>query len=483
MLTSHPIVSIKALFKTSILSGCVILSACSYTTPNDVSSLIKDPTTYETVQSFSATSEAEWPSKRWWNIYSDTQLSELIAEAFDNSPDLRIATARIKQASAYAKQVGADLLPSLNLSGSATQTKQSYNLGYPVPEGWNDSGNASFDLNWNLDFWGRTRAQVAAATSELKAQEIEATETKLILSTSIAAAYADLSSLYAEKDAAEEAVKVRKDTAKLMSERNKQGLENEGAALSAKSAYNLAQAELTAVNENIQLTNNRIAALLGEGPDRGLQINRPKVKLDLAYALPANIPAELISRRPDIIAAKLRAEAAASNVKVAKTNFFPNINLSAFIGLQSLTLNEFTKKGSDYGSIGPVINLPIFEGGRLKAILKGAKAEYEMAIAQYDATLVNSLNQVADIATSKKYLSGRLNETKLAENDAKRAWQVNQKRYKGGLASYLEVLTAEDAYIKTHKALTGLETRTFALDIALIKALGGGFRLEQEDKK
>src|SRR5262249_8785217 len=155
--------------------------------------------------------------------------------------------------------------------------------------------------------------------------------------------------LYADRDASSDAVVVRTRTAELLSERLAQGLENQGAVKQAESGRASAEGQLASIDEAIGLTKNRLAALVGAGPDRGVSIERPQAMAMPPFGLPANLQAELIGRRPDIVASRLRAEAAAERIKAAKGEFYPNINLSAVIGVQSLGLNMLTKSGSDFG--------------------------------------------------------------------------------------------------------------------------------------
>jgi NodT family efflux transporter outer membrane factor (OMF) lipoprotein len=192
--------------------------------------------------------------------------------------------------------------------------------------------------------------------------------------------------------------------------------------------------------------------------------------------LPATLSAELVGRRPDLVAARLRAEAAAKRIDVAQAQFYPNVNLSAFIGAQSLELDMLTKNGSDIGSIGPAITLPIFDGGRLRGRLRGAEADYAEAVANYEKTLVQALQEVADAAVSQRALSPQLELIEAAVASAEEAWRVQNERYEGGLANYLEVLNAEDYLLANQRTRTDMTTRSLTLDIALQRALGGGYQ-------
>jgi len=191
--------------------------------------------------------------------------------------------------------------------------------------------------------------------------------------------------------------------------------------------------------------------------------------------LPKSVEANLLGRRPDIVAARLRAEAAAKRIDVAQAEFYPNVNLNAFFGAQSLGVGNLLKAGSNIGSIGPAVSLPIFNGGRLKAQLKGARADYDESVANYEQTVTQALQAVADAAVSQRELSGQLGHTNDAVNAAREAWQIASRRYEGGLSNYIDVLTAEDTLLANQRSLTDLQSRDFMLDVAMIRALGGGF--------
>jgi NodT family efflux transporter outer membrane factor (OMF) lipoprotein len=464
--------------RTVLLSTTVLFSACALVPELGPVPERKRIETYTAQSSFS-TPSAEWPSQEWWKAYGDEQLDALIAEALTGSPSLVEAEARVREAEGFAKQAGAALLPQVFSQSTIAAVKQSYNDGAPkaaVPKGWNDVGQASLNFSYEFDFWGKNRAALAAATSAAEAAHADQAQARLTLSTAIASAYADLSQLHADRKAGEDAVDVRNRTAGLLSMRRAQGLENQGAVSSAEAGRASAEAQLAAINEAIGLTKNRIAALLGQGPDRGLIISEPNIALPKSFGLPADLQADLIGRRPDIAAARGRSEAAAQRIKVAKADFYPNVNLSAVIGVESLGIGALTKAGSEFGSVGPAVSLPIFTGGRLEGAYSSARAEYDAAVASYDTSVTQALKDVADVAVSERALGLRLSKSREALSSSDQAYQIVQNRYLGGLSTYLEVLSAEDSLIANRQAVADLETRAFALDVALVRALGGGFQ-------
>lgn len=418
------------------------------------------------------------PKADWWKAYGDEQLSLLIAEGLQRAPSIDEAAARVRAADAVAQKAGASLLPTLDGDASYSRSRQSYNMGIDpayLPHGYSDSTRAALNFSYELDFWGRNRDSVAAASSEAEAARLQLDQARILVATSIAAAYADLAQTYAELETAEKSASVRAATAGLFKERFDRGLENESGYEQAKAKQATAEAEVEALREAVTLTKNRLAALTGATPARALTIGKPQgAKID-GTEMPALMPADLISRRPDIQALRLKLEASAKRINVARAGFYPNLNLIGGIGQQSLSLENFTHGYSFFANIGPALHLPLFEGGKLQGTYRGARADYETAVAQYEGAIVQALRETADALASRRALAARTEKTLAALNASERAYKVAHDRYHGGLATYLEVLTAEDGVLQARRAVADIRARAFTLDVAMVKALGGGF--------
>jgi len=429
-------------------------------------------------QSLSTQADVAWLGDGWWQGYGDPQLNRLIEEGLRDSPDAAAAAARFRQAQGMAQSAGAPLLPSIGVNASAGLDKQSYNVGIPaqfVPKGWQDVGQASVNLSFDLDLWGRNRAALAAATSDAEAARIEQDQARLMLTTAIASAYADLARLHAERDVLASAAELRLATQKLVSDRVRNGIDTRAELKQADAAVPLARADLIAADESIALVRNQLAALIGAGPDRGLAITRPVLTALHQPGLPAQLTTDLIGRRPDIAAARARAEAAASRVKVAHADFFPAISLGALVGVRSLGLANLTDSGSTYGNVTPAISLPIFRGGALSGQYRGARGRYDEAVALYNGTVITAYREVADTVTSQRAAADRLAQSRQALADSEDAYSIARKRYEGGLSTYLNVLTSEEKLLQARRAVADLDARMFTLDVALVRALGGGF--------
>jgi NodT family efflux transporter outer membrane factor (OMF) lipoprotein len=454
------------------------LAACASLPPSRPARQATPVAAYAAKQSFAAP-PADWPADRWWMRYGDAQLDALIDEALARSPTLAQAQSRLTKAQAGQAAATAALAPMITGAANVTETKQSYDYLFPkafLPPGYQGYGLATLNFTWELDFFGKYRAAIAAAASSARAAQADAAEARLVLATQVASTYANLAQLYVDRDIAAQSVKVREETASLVSQRVNNGLDTQAELKQAQAGSPATQVQVDALDEQIALTRNALAALLGEGPDRGLQIARPAPPKIADFGLPAELQADLIGRRPDVTAARWRAQAQAHTVRQAKAEFYPDINIAAYIGQQSLHLDQLLKPGAAIGSVGPALSLPIFEGGRLRANLRGAQADRDEAVAAYDAAVSEALRQVADAATSERALGVRLADSRKALAGYEGAYKVARLRYEGGLSTYQSVLLAENAVLDQRRIVGDLESRAFALDVALVRALGGGFR-------
>jgi NodT family efflux transporter outer membrane factor (OMF) lipoprotein len=421
---------------------------------------------------------AEWPADGWWDRYDDPQLNRLMAEALSQSPDIAAAAARIRVADGLARQAGAALLPSATAIGTVGATRVGTPDGLPaniLPSGWNDSGAAGAGVTLDIDLWGKNRAALRAARLEAQAARYDAAEARLALTTGIASAYAELAALYAQQDSIASAIAIRAQTLSLVDQRVTQGLDTQAALRQARARLEQTQANMTATVEAIALAKNAIAALVGTGPDRALTITRPDIGALVVLDLPANASVNLVGRRPDIAATRARLEASAQQVKVARAAFYPDLSLNALIGVQSIGLSNLFTSSSVIGNAGPAISLPLFRGGALQGQYRARRGQYDEAVALYDREVIAALRETADALTSRSQLAARLASSRRALADFEEANRLARLRYRQGLSTYLDVLTVEEGVLDSRLAVARLQTRAFALDVSLVRALGGGF--------
>lgn len=463
--------TLLALTLSTMLAGCV-------TPPNLGPAAIARPVAaYESTSSFAA-ADAPWPTDSWWTAYGDKQLDALIDEALSNAPTMAQASARLRKAEALVDIGTAATLPSVSADGSLTVSKPSTADGIPVlpmRQGYHDYGRATLGFSWELDFWGKNCAAVAAATSDAMAARADAASARLLVSASVAATYADLSRLYADRDVLSVTLAIREKSFALVKARVEHGFDFDADLAQAEAGPPAARDDLAQADEAIGLTRNRLASLLGQGPDRGSIIARPTAPHLTAFGLPKSLAASLLGRRPDVVAARWRAEAAAKRIKVARAQFYPNINLLSFVGFDTLGIGNLLAGGSGVGGAGAAITLPIFDGGRRRANYRGARADDDGAVALYDETVTQAMREVADVAVSSRQLDIELSNARTALAASERAYRLAQLRYKAGAADYQSVLLVEDRLLARRRVLSGLQSRSFILEVALTRSLGGGF--------
>lgn len=427
------------------------------------------------------TSTAAWPAPDWWKQFNDAQLDQLLQEGLAGSPSLRLAAARTRKALALAQTTGAVLVP--NMIGSASSTRQRFTEHGAVPPPfaghWATQNNLQATLNWEIDFWGKNRAAYESALGQAKAAEVDAEAARLALSTNIAQAYVQLARAYAQLDVAQASLKDREVVYALTRERNAAGIDTRLEVKQAQAALPAAREQIAQLNENIALTRNQLAALLGQGPDRGLAIARPTLAGAQSIAVPSALPAELLGRRPDIVAQRERTEAARQGIAAAKAEFYPNVNLTAFIGLQALEPANLLAVANRTLGVSPALTLPIFEGGKLRGNLASKNADYDIAVEQYNQTLIDALREVVDQLAAWHSVEEQRTQQKQALAAAQEAYDLAVLRYREGIGNYLQVLSAEAPLLAQQSLDADLHARTQSIAINLTRALGGGFVPDQ----
>jgi NodT family efflux transporter outer membrane factor (OMF) lipoprotein len=419
----------------------------------------------------------QWPALDWAGQFGDPQLPKLIDEALAGSPSIAQAQARIAKASSYIESSRAALLPKADVKYSWTRELYSGNGLFPPPYGgsWYSENNALASASWELDLWGKNRARLAMAVSKEKAAEADLQQARVTLASSVAQTYNQLAQLYALRDIAQREIGNRETVGKITDGRVGAGLDTNVERQTARGNVATSQSTLSDLDGQITTTRYQLAALLGKGPDRGLSIAAPVLNPSGAVALPDNLPADLVARRPDLVAARWQVEAALHDVKEAKAEFFPDVNLAAGFGFDAFGWGKFLNFASRQAQFGPAIHLPLFDAGALRAQLKSRYADFDLDVANYNQTLVNALNEVATQVSSIRSIDRQMGDAQRALDASTKAYELAVIRYKGGLSPQLQVLNADSNRLAAEQTVTNLKMRRRDLQIGLIRALGGGF--------
>ncbi|HEY8328892.1 MAG TPA: efflux transporter outer membrane subunit, partial [Rhodanobacter sp.] len=335
-------------------------------------------------------------------------------------------------------------------------------------------GYASF--KWDLDLWGGKRAAWEAAVGQARAAEVDARAARIELSGNVARAYAQLGYAFTQQDLAAGELKRASQSRELTRQRVAAGIDNQIALKQGDAEVASAEQQVALASRAVDAARSSLSVLLGKGPDRGLQIARPQLLRPAELAAPSDLPLDLVGHRADLVAARWRVEAAGKDIKAAKTEFLPNISIGAMAGVVSMGGgNPFSLPGRFY-QFGPSLSLPIFDGGKLRANLSGKDAQYDLAVAQYNQTLVGALNQVADDLSALQSLQQQIDAQQRAQDAALQAWQLAEQRYQAGVGSYLEALSVRQQLLAAERGTAALEAQQVDLSVQLIQALGGGFQ-------
>ena len=424
-----------------------------------------------------AVDSGAWPAQNWWSRLGDPQLDQLMTEALAGSPNLRAALARARQASALAEAAGSARRPRVDSSLSATRERFPAGALIPPPVGgtWGTFNQLQASLSWDVDLWGKNRAAYEAAVGQARAAAVDAQAARLTLSVDIAHAYVQLQRAFLQLDVAQATLAQREQIYALTRDRNAAGIDSRLELKQAESALPAAREQIVQLNETIELTRTQLAALLGQGPDRGQAIARPAAAALAEAVLPTTVPSQLLGRRPDIVAQRWRVEAARRGIDVAQTQFYPDLNLAALVGFQSLGTSSFLSLGNRAVGVGPAVSLPLFDAGQRRANLASADAEYDLAVEQYNQSLSDALREVVDQLSSFRSVAQQRVEQQQALAASRDAYDLAVLRYREGVGNYLQVLTTETQLLAQQSLDVDLRARTLDLSINLVRALGGGF--------
>jgi NodT family efflux transporter outer membrane factor (OMF) lipoprotein len=423
---------------------------------------------------------AQFPDE-WWKAFRDPQVDRLAGEVVSGNPTLAAAIARIRAAqSQYAVTETGDM-PQLSLDGSEQRYLFSKDYIYPPPYGgtWRWFGQVAGNLSWNLDFWGKQAALIAQAHDSANAAALDAEAARLALSGAFAQTYIALYLAYVDGDIADATVAERQEILDLTQNRFNSGLENASAVEQAKALLALAKVDQNRFAAARDLDVHAIAALAGEGAAGYAAITRPKPDLDAALPLPETLPADLVSRRPDILAARARVDAAANGREAAHAEFYPDINLAALVGFQAIGLSNLLTGNAFTLGVGPAIHLPIFDAGKIRAQYAGATANLDVAVADYNGAVLNAVKQAADAMTEVKSLGSQRADQQAALDSATRAFHLAEERYRDGLSDQIPMLTAEATLLDARQQMAALLANAATERVTLLLSVGGGFNPDE----
>lgn len=420
-----------------------------------------------------------WPSAEWWQLFGSEELNGLIQKSLQENPNLNGVRRRIDFAAQTAKVVRSRLFPLISFDANETWQLLSHNglyrtLNTTIPVNAN-LVDLTLSFTYEFDFWGKNRHLFRAALGESKAQEAEAAQVQLITTTAVAQAYFALKTNLLRKQLYERLYQVREAIFQLDSLLQTSALLSVLPPLSAKE--NLLEAEklVWGIRQEVETDKHLLNILVGNGPDTPLQIQEPLSPLPSQLEIPETVSIDLLSRRPDLMAQIWRVEALANEVGAAKADFYPNINLTGFLGLESVLYALLFKSHSKAAGLQPAIHLPIFTAGAIRANIRAKKALFDDAVEQYNSLILQSTQEVSDLLIFANSLFHQKSEQEGIVASAQVRYDVTCLRNAKGLDSLLATYALEEELIAKELDDISLLFGKYAATIKLIKSLGGGY--------
>lgn len=470
---NHATKILSGLMLIALLAGCaggnVVGPRAQMLNPNDLNGGAAIAKT--------ATATGQWPTAKWWEVFDDAQLNSLVDQAVKNNATLKIARARVEEARGIASIVHASTLPQAGAEVSSERVRYTEQQFIPPPY----AGNFAYDnsafvkASYDLDFWGKDKHAEEGATANPHASEAEAQEARLVLQTLVTRVYVNLALAYELRRLEQQNLERQMKMVEIAKKRHEIGIATQLELSQVEAPVPSVRAKIEQIDAQIDSLRRQLAALIGQGPGAGDAIQPPHLQPVHEITLPSQLPADLVGRRPDIVANRWRVEAASQGIDVARAQFYPNVNLSAFIGFESLGFTGFLSKSSLMEGVMPAVSLPIFEGGRLRGNLNRQSAVYDEAVERYNESVIDAMRAVADQVADWRSLNKQQEQTQEGLNLNQRTYELAVRGYRSGLTDYINVLTAEVSLINQQQADARVRYAELTVYADLIRAIGGGF--------
>jgi NodT family efflux transporter outer membrane factor (OMF) lipoprotein len=413
----------------------------------------------------------------WWDSFNDPQLDRLIRAGLKDNPTLAQAQARVSDALAHTQSAQAGLLPSAKLGASVLYERAPENYLIPPPLAahtfW--MGQAGPTLSWDLDFWGKQADAVHRAQALTQAAGLDVENARLMLGVAIAQAYIELYRENALVEIAERSASQRQDIVNITRRRVAAGVDTQLELRQAEGQLPQALVARDQARAAADLAVHQLATLTGQGAAAYAAILPPTLDIDAALPLPSALPINLLARRPDVLSARMSIDAADAQRLADNAAFYPDVSLAALAGIGAFGLSNLVQWSARGYGAGPLISLPLFDGGRLRAQYRSSEAQLDAAVAGYNDTVLRAVQQTSDQITRIDALAHERVEQQQTLEANEAAYRLAEERYRAGLASYLSVLNAETQVLVARQTMVDIVTSQAVARVTLLQAVGGSF--------
>jgi multidrug efflux system outer membrane protein len=416
----------------------------------------------------------------WWTVFGDKELDQLEQRALRDNPTVRAAAQRLVQAQAQLGVTRASQLPTVGVSAGVSNSRTSAETPMGVTFGGRSIKGNEFSVGANfsyeLDLWGRVRRAVEAADAQALAAQDDRDGVMLMLSSQVATTYWQLRGLDADIAILNDALATRRESQQLIEARFNAGLSNELDVSRTRIERANAEADIEEAQRQRNTLEHALAVLVGASPSQPMVAPAAGTTLPQPPAIPVGLPASLLGQRPDLAASVATLKAFNAQVGVAEGAYYPSLSLTGNFGYASETLSNLAKGSARQFSFGPLaLSLPLFEGGRIEANVKLAKARYDEAVANHEGRLLTALREVEDALSDVQQRQKQGDVQAQAQQAATRAVQVAQARYDRGVSTYLDVTDAQRSALAADRAAAQIRTQRLLAAVSVARALGGGW--------
>jgi multidrug efflux system outer membrane protein len=457
-----------------LLAGCTV--GPDYKRPS-----VQVPATFRAPEPVPNNQPASLADLKWWEVFKDEQLQQLVRRALVENYDLRDAVAHVEAARANLGQVRSNQFPQAGVSGSLEFTRLSRDGSLPLPQSFVPSQNRNWGeaglnlLSFELDLWGRLRRATEAARANLLSAEENREAVIATLVGDVATSYFTLRELDTELDISRRTLDTRRESLSLTQTRQGGGVSNLLDLRQAEQLVDTAAETIPTLQQQIEQTENQISLLLGNNPGgvvRGRSLNDQEMPPDV----PTGLPSALLERRPDVRAAEQNLIAANAQIGVAKAAYFPQLSLTAFLGGQSTQLSSLFSGPHSAWSFVPQVSQPIFTAGRLKSTVRLTEAQRQSALIQYQKTIQTAFTEVSNaLIAHQRVRESRTQQQTLVATLEDRT-RLAYLRYRGGVDTQLNALDADRDLFQSELTLSGIKLNELVSVVQLYKALGGGWQ-------
>lgn len=468
----------------SLIATALMLNGCMHFSQKEQTQFLIDPPSVDLTVQKSLESEyfalGDWPQEDWWNLFDSPQLNALMEEALANNPSIQAIQQKLETANQLAIIARSKLFPWVSFDGAYDWEYLSKNGLFrafnPLIPRYAKLYDLKLNLNYEIDIWGKNREIYKAALGNDLSKKAESAQVVLLVTTAVAQAYVAIKEYQKQKDLIVQLIAVQKDIYELQDFLHEKALANKLIALAAEENYFETEKLQWIVEQQLEINKHQLNVLVGRSPDAPLCLGEEPLPPVCSLSIPCDITLDLLARRPDLMAKIWTAKSIAHQVKAAITEYYPDVNLTAFLGLESVTGPLLFKPSSFTYGFRPAVHLPIFTAGEIQANIDTNAALFYETIFEYNQLLLSSAQEVSDNLETALSFFRQISDQERLMHRLKERVDLTTLLYEKGLGDQLSNYYVKEELVRQELEDLNLNYNLYTAMIQLIKSLGGGYQ-------